>query len=180
MTRCFISLDLPEPVVEEIKKIQETLQKQNLFKGKLTEKEHLHLTLKFLGEIDEEAVEKVKERLKEIKIKKFDAAINKIGIFSPQHIRIIWLQLEGADELQKEIDDALQELFPKEHRFMGHITIARVRNIEDKKKLITFLENYDLENLKKQKIPVHEFFLKKSVLTPQGPSYSDLGVFLLG
>ncbi len=44
--RCFISIDLPEKIIQEIKKIQEELPE---FIGKKTETENLHLTLKFLG-----------------------------------------------------------------------------------------------------------------------------------
>ena len=47
--RCFIALDLPIEIKEELKNVQEELKKQDLFKGKFTEPQHLHLTLKFFG-----------------------------------------------------------------------------------------------------------------------------------
>ena len=89
MTRCFISINLPEEIRKEIKKIQEQLPE---FKGKKTELENLHLTLKFLGEIDEVKIEEIKEKLKEIKIEKFETEIDEAGIFSERlnnslHIR---------------------------------------------------------------------------------------------
>lgn len=51
MIRTFIALDLPREAINEIRKIQNILKKKNLFRGKFTEPENLHLTLKFLGEI---------------------------------------------------------------------------------------------------------------------------------
>ena len=51
--RCFIALDIPDNIIEEIRKIQEQLKKENLFSGKYTDLNNVHLTLKFLGEINE-------------------------------------------------------------------------------------------------------------------------------
>ena len=64
--RTFISVNIPEEIKEKIKEIQEKLPE---FIGKKTESKNLHLTLKFLGEIDEEVLEKVKKRLKYIQLK---------------------------------------------------------------------------------------------------------------
>ena len=170
--RTFLSLDLPENVKEEIVKIQDIIKKEDLFHGKYTEKENLHLTLKFLGEIDEETVVKVKETLEKVKVNSFEASITQVGVFSPEQVRIVWLKLDDADALQKEIDHFLQDLFPKEQRFMGHITIARVKKVFDKEKLIETLKKINLEKIQKQKIKFDEFFLKKSILTTQGSLYS--------
>ena len=170
--RTFLSLDLPENVKEEIVKIQDIIKKEDLFHGKYTEKENLHLTLKFLGEIDEETVVKVKETLEKVKVNSFEASITQVGVFSPEQVRIVWLKLDDADALQKEIDNTLRDLFPPEQRFMGHITIARVKKVFDKEKLIETLKKINLEKIQKQKIKFDEFFLKKSILTTQGSLYS--------
>ena len=63
--RVFISINLPESVKKEIKKIQDSLPN---FTGKKTEYENLHLTLKFLGEIDEENLPKKRKKLGTAKI----------------------------------------------------------------------------------------------------------------
>ena len=170
--RTFLSLDLPENVKDEIVKIQDIIKKEDLFHGKYTEKENLHLTLKFLGEIDEETVVKVKETLEKVKVNSFEASITQVGVFSPEQVRIVWLKLDDADALQKEIDNTLRDLFPPEQRFMGHITIARVKKVFDKEKLIETLKKINLEKIQKQKIKFDEFFLKKSILTTQGSLYS--------
>ena len=173
MTRCFISIDIPEITRREIQKIQEQLPD---FKGKLTEQENLHLTLKFLGEISDDEIEEIRKKLREIKSEKFSAEVDEVGVFSEDFIRIIWLHLKGTEELQKIIDEKLTNLFSKEKRFMSHLTIARVKNLRDKK--------YFLNELKKIKTPsvkfeVDNFLLKKSTLMPESPVYEIIEEYRL-
>lgn len=168
--RTFISIDIPENIKKEIIKIQEKLPE---FKGKLIEKENLHLTLKFLGEVDEKKLEKIKKKLKEIKLESFETEIKDIGMFSD---RIIWLRMKNCNELQKEVDEKLEDLFEKEKRFMGHLTIARIKELDNRKKL--------MEKLRKIKIPemkfiVKNFNLKKSKLGRPKPIYEDVEVYEL-
>ena len=159
---------MPEEVKREIKKIQEKLPG---FFGKKTELENLHLTLKFLGEIDEEKIQEVKNKLSEIKFNKFESEINSIGVFSGRFIRIIWLHLKGVEELQKEIDENLKGLFEPEKRFMSHLTIARIKSVRDKK---LFLEKLKEIKFSKIKFNVECFKLKKSILTKEKAVYDVL------
>ena len=171
--RCFIALDLERDFIKEIADIQNKIKKQNLFFGKFTENENLHLTLKFLGEIDEEVVEKVKKKLLEIKFEEFEVNLGEVGVFSKSFPKIIWVKLQGGGifELQKQIDDKLKELFPTEERFMGHVTIARIKNVYNKKEFFEYLKSV---KCKKLKFYVKEFSLKKSELKPSGPEYLDI------
>jgi 2'-5' RNA ligase len=169
--RCFVALDLPREVMNHIKEIQENIRKQNLFTGKFTEVENLHLTLKFLGEINEEKTEQVKEKLKEIRFDEFEAELGEVGVFSKKFLKIIWVKLKGADKLQKQVDEALKEMFQPEFRFMGHITIARVKKAEDRNRLIQYLKQI---KPKKLTFNVNKFFLKKSNLHSEGPVYEDI------
>jgi 2'-5' RNA ligase len=81
MARCFIAIDLPREVIHEITRIQKIIRDKTLFTGKLTEDENLHLTLKFLGEIDENKVEEARKRLTNIKIPEFFAETSEVGVF---------------------------------------------------------------------------------------------------
>lgn len=163
--RCFISINVPEKIKNEIIKIQNSLPE---FYGKKTESENLHLTLKFLGEINEEKIEKIRQNLKEIKFKKFESEIKGIGVFSEKFIRIIWLHLTNCNKLQKIIDENLKDLFKPEDRFMGHLTIARVKSIKDKKKFPNELKKTEMPKIK---FVVDKFYLMKSELTAEGPEY---------
>jgi len=166
--RAFIAVDIPEDARKEIRKIQKELPE---FRGKLTEKENLHLTLKFLGEIDESKAGEVKKILKEVKEKRFKAEVDEIGFFSEEVIRIVWLHLSGCENLQKKIDEKLKNLFSKEKRFMSHLTIARVKSVKDKKE---FLKKLGKIKIGKIAFEVSEFKLKKSTLTAEKPVYEDL------
>ncbi len=176
MNRCFIAVDLPRGVISNIEEIQKLIEKQNIFTGKFTEGENLHLTLKFFGEIDEEKAEEVKKILKEIKFDEFEAELGEVGVFSKKFIKIIWVKLNGKGifSLQKQIDDKLKDLFEKEERFMSHITIARVKNVPDRKKFLDYIKNI---KVKKIKFKIDRFFLKKSELKPEGPVYEDIGSY---
>ena len=174
--RCFIALDLPREVMNQIEEIQNKIKKQNLFTGKFTETENLHLTLKFLGEIKEQQITEVKEKLKKIKSEKFQAELGEIGVFSKKFLKIIWIKLKGAEKLQKQTDETLKDLFQPEHRFMSHITIARIEKVSDKNKLIAYLKHI---KPKQFKFNIDKFFLKKSTLTPEGPVYEDISEYVL-
>lgn len=175
LIRAFIAVDFPDEVVKEIARVQELVGKKK-FTGKMTELENLHLTLKFLGEIDEEKVEEIKEKLKQIKFKEMELKLGETGIFTPGKPRIVWIKIEGKEiwELQKKIDSALENLFSKEERFMSHLTIARVKYVKDKKEFESHVKNI---NVKKIKFKVNKFKLLSSELKPLGPSYKLIEEF---
>lgn len=166
--RIFISIDMPEEIKKEICRIQQNLPE---FFGKKTEIENLHLTLKFLGEIDDRKIEVIKKKLTEIRFKKFETNVDSIGVFSEKFIRIIWVHMTDCKKLQIAIDEKLKDLFDKEKRFMGHLTIARVKSIRNKK---DFLEKLGKIKIPKINFIVDNFRLKKSTLTEKGPTYKIL------
>jgi len=173
MTRCFIALDLSKECREEIKKIQDLIKKKNIFLGKFTETDNLHLTLKFLGEISEEQIEEVRKRLGQVKINSFIANLSEIGAFSKSFPKIFWIKLNGKSiwELQKQIDSRLEGLFEKEARFMSHITIARVKKVYNKKDFFEYLESIRPRPIQ---FLVKSFVLRKSELFSEGPTYTDI------
>ena len=176
--RCFIAIDFPREIMNELGKIQEELKKKKIFHGKLTEKENLHLTLKFLGEIDDGQVEEVRKKLREIKFFRFEAGLGEIGVFSPRFIRIVWVHILGnkLNELQKEIDFKLQNFFSVEERFMSHLTIARVKNIKDRK---LFIEEIEKIKIPKLSFEINNFKLMRSELKPSGAEYTSIEEYKL-
>ncbi|MGC8928996.1 MAG: RNA 2',3'-cyclic phosphodiesterase [Candidatus Woesearchaeota archaeon] len=173
--RTFIAVDAEKEVIEELKRIQSMLN-NGIFK----KTQDYHITLKFLGEKNDSEIKKIIKKLSEIKFKNFELTLDKIGFFpNESFIRVIWVGTKEQEiyELQKAIDYKLLELnIPAEKEFKSHITIARVKEISDKK---AFLENIGKHKIKNLSFSVNEFKLKKSVLTPKGPIYSDLAVFKL-
>ena len=78
--RCFIAIDLDKKVKKEIERVQKIVGSH--FRGKLVEPENLHITLKFLDDIDDMTIDAVKERLSLIKFQSFDLVLKKITVFS--------------------------------------------------------------------------------------------------
>ena len=171
--RSFIALDFPLNINNEIQKIQDLIRNQNLFIGKFTESENLHLTFKFLGEVEEDKINLIKERLSKIKFNPFEVHFGKVGVFTNSFPKIIWLELrgKGLSDLQKNIDEQLKDLFEPETIFMAHLTIARIKRVFDKNKMLDYLNQIKLPKLR---FIVEKFSLKKSELLESGPVYEDL------
>lgn len=172
--RCFISLKLPKEVRDYLSEIQEEIKKENLFHGKFTSPENLHLTLKFLGETDEKKLKEIEKRLEKIEFREFAAELRNAGFFGNKKYGIIWIRLSNCENLQRKVDGSLSGLFKPEDRFMSHLTIARTKKIQDKKKLITFLNNLKISPIK---FKVAGFYLMNSRLFKDGPEYSVLKEF---
>lgn len=176
LMRCFIAIDLPQKAKEKLAEIIEKLPKE-ISRFKTVEKENLHLTLKFLGEINDYKVNWVIQQLKNLNIKKFKIYTAGIGFFPNENfIRVLWIGLEPQElikKIHKKIDNALEKYFKKDKQFESHITLARIKSVKNREKFI--------EEVKKIKVPkiefeVSEIKLKRSVLTKEGPIYSDLYV----
>ncbi len=178
--RLFVACDLPEEIREKLAKVQEFLKSED-DKIKWVEKENLHLTLKFIGEVEEEKAEKIKAALSSVKFRPFLTSVAEFGIFPPRgKIRVVWMGLLPQDkiiDLHEMIDAALEKIgIEKDARFQAHITLGRVKYIEDKegfsRKVSKIKERFESEPFK-----IDRFYLKKSTLTPKGPIYEDLKEF---
>lgn len=170
--RCFIALDIDEETRKNIADIQEYISKEKLFHGKFTEKENMHLTLKFLGKIDDSTIDRIRTRLSEISMERFTSKIHRIGVFNRNNVRIIWVALDDDNviTLQDNVDRAMEELFETENRFMGHITIARVKEVYELKRLLQILDDMDFEI----QVKIESFSIVESVLTREGAKYKTI------
>ncbi len=170
--RAFIAVEV------ESEKLR-ALQKQFEITGvKLTD--HFHITLKFFREISEKQAEEIKNRLNEIKFDQFELEIDGLGTYpSGDYVRVIWVGVKSDKiyDLQKEIDDKLADMFPKDTRFSSHITLGRVKFVTDKTLLLDRIKNAKVEP---EKLTIKEFRFIRSTLEKEGPVYEDLAVFKLG
>ena len=169
--RCFVALDLPEAFGKEAVRAQERLRRQDLFQGKFTAPQNIHLTLKFLGEITHDQADGVRDALRDLKENTRKVRLEGAGMFAP---RIIWLKLAGANTLQKRVDASLSNWFASEPRFMGHITIARVKTARNPRGLADTVRELEVAPISGQAI---SFSLRRSILNPEGPKYEMLEQF---
>jgi 2'-5' RNA ligase len=181
--RTFIAIELPQGIKDSLARTQNQLKAAGA-DVKWVEPANIHLTLKFLGEIDEKKLEKINSILEEAAQDKnsFSARIFSLGAFpginSP---RVIWVGIDQGDKEIREIAKALEDEIakigiPKEDRpFSSHITIGRTRSPKNREKLVQELNqlanNFGRENLE---FAVEKIVLFKSTLTPKGPIYEAL------
>ena len=149
-------------------------------KVKLVEPGNIHITLKFLGNTEEEYIEKIEEIMKNAvkETNSFEIQLKGAGVFPNQnYIKVAWIGIKNGEkigEIAKKIDEKISELgFKKERRgFSAHLTIARVRSVKNKDKLLQIIEKY--RDIEFAKIKVDSIILKKSELTSKGPIYTNL------
>ena len=169
--RCFIGIDLPKYVKKTLSKFQELLRKENIFYGKYVEENNLHISLKFLGEINN--VEGIKNQLKKIKFNPFIVSLNTLGAFpSENYIRLFYIKInKGKEEminLHKEIEKILE--FERDINFEPHVSLIRVKNVLNKKRV----EELFKKEISFGEFNVTSFYLFKSTLTSNGPIYEKI------
>ena len=171
--RVFIAVEISD--VEILKKIQ-TFQDKLEINAKPTKIDQIHFTIQFLGEIDEKKCEKVKNVLKKISFPQFELSLEGVGGFPKLNSpRVIWVGTDKGgqklSEIANEIGMKLANLgFKENKKFKPHLTIFRIKEkIDD---VSSLLQKY--ETVKFGSETVSKIKLKKSVLSPEGPEYSDL------
>lgn len=159
-------------------KIRELQDKFSDFDMKYVKPELVHITLKFLGDVDESRIPFISEALGSILCEPFEAKVGGLGAFpKPANPRVIWLGATGNFEaLYENIEDLLKPFkFEKDSReFLAHATLARVRFLkkDEVNAFISTLEKF--KDIEIGSMWVNKVLLKKSTLTPEGPIYETL------
>jgi 2'-5' RNA ligase len=144
---------------------------------------NLHVTLKFLGQIDAARVEPIGDALAAVAARTapFELAVRGLGAFpTPARARVLWAGLEPAAPLAAladDVDAALAALgFARESRpFAAHVTLGRVRESRRNPALADALARpADCGRL-----PVTRVSLMRSELHPRGARYTELTGILL-
>jgi 2'-5' RNA ligase len=172
MIRTFIAVELPEKFRPEIVRIGSMIKIPGV---KLVEPGLVHITLKFLGDINEDKVEPIACALSEIKCKPFEAWIKDIGVFpKPSYVRVVWIGAHGDfDTMHREVERVLLPFrFEKEGDFTPHATLARVKQPVNRIELMEKITNIGETDL--GTFSVSSISFKKSTLTPFGPIYETL------
>jgi 2'-5' RNA ligase len=178
--RTFIAIDLDREIKERLTSLIQELDKVSK-KIKWVRKEGMHLTLKFLGEIEEKKIPEVESILKDISSTSppFLLSLKGTGTFprGRKTPRVLWVGIEesqGLKDLQSKLEEELEKRgFPREKReFHPHLTLGRVRRHSYLGGILSSLENnkeYDFGEMEVKKI---SFF--QSVLKPTGAEYKIL------
>ena len=177
--RSLISIDLEDQqILSRIASILSSLQSLG---GDLkpVERENIHLTLKFLGNVPGPRLGEVKSSLQQVIFSAFTAEIKGAGAFpNLNHMNVVWVGVnEGwsqVEQIYEQVEKLLSGLgFRREHRpFSPHITIARVRSGRKRDEVARFLQRLTEESF--GTITVDKIRLKQSILSSSGPKYSTL------
>jgi 2'-5' RNA ligase len=177
--RSFIAFDLDnESILKKITNLQLSLAKTGA-DLKLVEPKNIHITLRFLGNITPNMIDRIFEEMKKVQFTPFNANLHGVGVFPNLHYpRVLWVGItDGAEQLRgifEQLEPRLRSLgfAPDSKGFSPHLTIARVRSGSNKAEIARSVsENaeYTFGIVKADCLR-----LKKSELTPKGPIYSTL------
>lgn len=183
MIRSFIAIPLSAEIISHIEKTQKEL-KALLADVKWVNPRSIHLTLKFLGGIEEGDIEKIAQGIQDgIKgFKPLSVAVKNVGAFpSLKSPRVVWIGLEDQSgqlvKLQNQIEKEMSKLgFEEEKRaFSPHLTLGRVRSPKGKDELVKYL--LDERERVFGEIRVDRVILFRSELKPTGAVYTVLKEF---
>ena len=169
MPRLFVAIDLPESV-----KAQLSFICCGLPDARWTAPEQLHLTLRFIGEVDSSMYRDIREVLGEVAVRPFVLLLEGVGFFPPRgRPRVVWVGIRKNEQLlrlRRRIEPALVRsgLEPEGRKFAPHIPLARLHHTSASK-VAAFIAGHSL--FTSEDIPVDRFCLYSSVLGPQGAKH---------
>lgn len=172
-------MDFPEDIQKEAADIQRQFVDHG---ATLVDPELIHITIKFIGDVDDKQVDAIKNALQNVHHPPFDAEINGIGVFPDvNHINVIWTGVNPSisqhfEKLHSAVEGALMPLKIRadKRKFTAHATLARVKRLSpvQKRSLINTIREFSDISLGKMR--VDHIKLKKSTLTSDGPIYETL------
>jgi len=179
--RTFIALDVGKVVRDRLVALQESLA-HAAQEVKWVEPENLHVTMLFLGEVDDRAVLEVCRAVGEScrPLTPFTLNVEKVGCFgNPRRPRTVWVGVgDGAEEVKalhavlEEKLRALRYYRREERQFTPHITLGRVKQDGSAEGLAPLLQKK--ADWQGGPLEVREVLVMSSQLTPQGPIYTVL------
>ncbi len=179
--RCFIAVDFESEIKSSIFKIVKKRTKEKRFIRSIP-KENYHITIKFLGNIDEAQINNIIGFISEVKTEEFEFILDSCGYFNRRNPKVLWLSFKDKvfkfNRFALEIINKLEEYgFKKEYKeFKPHITIARLklRSNSERNKVEKVIENINLDIMKVKEFKATHIGLYKSELTGSGAVYTLL------
>jgi 2'-5' RNA ligase len=178
MPRLFVAIDLPLQVKERL-----SLLCCGLPGARWVRPEHLHLTLRFIGEVDAMVFQAVRETLVEVQGEPFSLRLGGTGFFPPRgRPRVVWVGIgknERLRQLRNRIESVLVRagLEPDGRKFAPHITLARLKNTPSAK-VGDFLSRHGF--FVTEDFFINEFLLYSSVLSSKGAKHYIEEAYPLG
>lgn len=183
--RTFLCIEIPEGIRQRIEELQRTLRSLDA-QASWVRGQNIHLTLKFLGDVERSRIEKVIKAVTSaaFEINPFEIEVGGAGCFpSPRSPRALWVGLTRlTDEFRKlhrivETSLAHSGFARDEKKFSPHLTIARLRSPRNAA-LLT--EKLIATGFEPESFTAREVIVMQSELSPGGSIYTPLAVIKLG
>jgi len=175
MHRLFVAIDIPDEYMRLLAQLRD-----NSLQARWTPMEQYHLTLRFIGDTDENMLARIQNRLSDITHDRFSCNISGLNVFpSRSKPCVLVVRIEENPDLSalfEKVDGVLSETGVEKDRkpFRPHITIARFKYVrsEDVGRFISRHASFELEPF-----TVSSFYLYKSVLQRSGAVHTRLARF---
>lgn len=177
MMRLFVAIPLPEALRDRLAQMRGGLNNT-----RWVDVDNMHLTLRFLGEIDGREAADLDAALATIRVPAFEMELVGLGTFETgKKVNALWVGVEAPEELirlQGKVETAAQRAGqpPEGRKFRPHVTLARIKGAPGPK-LGTFLREFSL--FRSGPFLVDRFVLYSSKLTERGPIYREEAVYPL-
>ena len=184
--RTFIALELPPAVISLFQEVQQDLKRLKI-RARWVRPENIHLTLKFLGDVNPDDIDKIGTAMAgaAIDCPPVTVSVRGIGVFPGiKRPRVIWVGLGGDTQsllaLQSRLEQNLAGAgFPKDKRsFKAHLTLGRIKHTANPAVIRRMLMDY--ARLSAEEFTFNQVILFKSDLKPSGAVYSKLKQTKLG
>jgi 2'-5' RNA ligase len=174
--RLFVALSIPDSVAAGLFLIQAGSPG-----ARWQTREQLHLTLRFIGEVDGREANDIDDALSAISSPRFSLALKGTGEFGGKNPHAVWAgvnDVQAVGHLNRKIEVALQRIGVKadERKFTPHVTLARLR-AAPRERVIDWVADHAL--YASAPFDVAEFALYSSVLTPNGSVYRPESAYKL-
>ena len=184
MMRVFLAVEISGPAAMVLDEVVGRLSDLRLRGVRVVPAGNIHLTLKFLGEVDSEQAVAVAEALSQVTERHSHSTLylGETGVF-PNHAwpKVLWVGLGGDVRpmlrLHEEIDHAIARLgFEKERRrFKPHLTVARIRQRTLPADRKTACDAWmEMPIRRDVPVPVGSVSVMRSILRPEGAQYQRL------
>ena len=191
--RLFFAVDLPDRLADDVAAVQDQLRDAEGLR--FTDPEQVHLTLKFLGDVDSDRIGALETAANEAiananveredgtlaPVEPFEAEVGGLGVFpSIEYISVVWAGFRTGEAELIVLHEALEAettalgYDPENHEFTPHVTLARMDDARGKELVQETVRETDPTI---GRFRVEELRLKESTLTPEGPEYNTVSRF---
>lgn len=180
MVRLFIAVGLPYDVKHELCRLQKSFKQSNVLVGTYPKPEAMHLTVKFIGDVQGTAVPEIQRALHGIKYKRLAARLSLLASFGNPHApKVLFVDVDCPElaNFVHMLDDVLIDFCePEEREFKAHLTIVRVRKTIDTEGLLSLLDTIHVNPLS---FSIDHFSLMQSKLNSSGPVHTTIARYEL-